>query len=204
MTLPSVLPESFFARSVLEVAPDLLGCRLVRLLKGERLAGLIIETEAYNGEADRACHARSGRTKRNSVMYGPPGRAYIYFTYGMHWMLNCVTQPEGQPTAVLIRALVPTEGLSQIAARRAGRPSTQWTDGPAKLCQAFGIDGSLNEANLTLPSSGLWIETGLPIRPEWVETGPRVGIDYAGEPWVSQPWRYRARLPQNLLELHPG
>ena len=203
MSLPSVLPESFYTRSVLEAAPGLLGCRLVRQLNGTRLAGIITETEAYNGEADRACHARSGPTKRNNVMYGPPGRAYIYFTYGMHWMLNCITQPEGQPTAVLIRAVLPTEGLDVIAANRAGRPPAQWSDGPAKLCQAFAIDGSLNGAALTSPCAGLWIETSTPIRPEWIETGPRVGINYAGEPWVSMPWRYQVHLPLNWLEPQP-
>lgn len=185
-----ILTSSFYNRGVLEVAPDLLGRRLVRILDGVRLAGIITETEAYNGETDRACHARSGLTGRNAVMFGPPGRAYIYFTYGLHWMLNIVTQPEGEPTAVLIRAIYPTEGLQQIAARRAGRPPQVWTDGPAKLCQALDIRGELNGAAVTDTTAGLWIEAGQPVPPARIHTGPRVGIDYAGEPWISLPWRF--------------
>ncbi len=193
MAVSSPLPERFYDRSVLDVAPALLGQRLVRSLDGERAAGIIIETEAYNGEQDLACHARAGRTPRTAVMYGPPGRAYVYFTYGMHWMLNCVCQPEGQPAAVLIRAVFPVEGLERIAERRAGRPPDQWANGPAKLCQALGIDGQLNGAGLTRTGSGLWIEAGSHIPAEHILSGPRVGIAYAGEPWVSMPWRYRIR-----------
>ncbi len=191
------LSAAFYARSVLEVAPDLLGRRLVHVLDGVRLAGYILETEAYNGAQDLACHARAGRTRRTEVMYGPPGRAYVYFTYGMHWMLNCVAHPEGDPAAVLVRALLPTDGLQIIAARRAGRPPAQWTDGPAKLCQALGIDGRCNGLDLTRTDGGLWIEPGRPLPPGALQTTPRVGIDYAGEPWVSMPWRYIARPPKN-------
>jgi len=190
------LPASFYARSVLDVAPDLLGRRLVRVLDGVRLAGYITETEAYNGAQDLACHARAGRTPRTEIMFGPPGRAYVYFTYGLHWMLNCVTHPEGDPAAVLIRAILPVEGLEVIAARRAGRPEAQWTDGPAKLCQALGIDGSCNGVDLTDARSGLWIEPGFPVAEQDFLRGPRIGIDYAGEPWVSMPWRYIARPPR--------
>jgi DNA-3-methyladenine glycosylase len=200
MAAQDPLAEPFYARSVLEVAPDLLGRRLVRVLDGVRLAGYIVETEAYNGADDLACHARSGRTRRNAVMFGPPGRAYVYFTYGLHWMLNCVAHPEGDPAAVLIRAILPSEGLAIIASRRAGRPRQQWTDGPAKLCQALAIDGSFNSADLTDTHSGLWIEPGYALPAEAVRSGPRVGIDYAGEPWVSMPWRYMAQPPHNWLE----
>lgn len=185
------LPAAFYARSVLEAAPALLGCLLFRQLDGDLLCGLITETEAYNGETDLACHARAGRTSRTQVMYGPPGHAYVYFTYGLHWMLNCVTGPEGEPSAVLIRGVHPLGGLAVIARRRAGRNPAQWTDGPAKLCQAFGIDGALNGADLTSSKTGLWIEPGPPIPPDEIITGPRVGIAYAGEPWVNMPWRYR-------------
>jgi DNA-3-methyladenine glycosylase len=170
---------------------------LVRRWEGQRLAGLIAEVEAYQGVDDQACHARAGKTARNGMMFGAPGRAYVYFTYGMHWMLNCVTGPQGDPRAVLVRALYPTEGLQYIAARRDGRKPARWTDGPAKLCQALAIDGQLNGANLTDQSSGLWIEPGIPVSPEKIITGPRVGIAYAGEPWVSMPWRYQI-LPQDL------
>jgi DNA-3-methyladenine glycosylase len=121
------LPRSFFTRSTLQVARQLLGSRLVRIEGGRRVAGLIIEAEAYRGEEDQGCHARAGRTPRTRIMFGPPGHAYVYFTYGMHWMLNFVTEEDGFPAAVLIRALLPTEGLSIIASRRNTQPQKHWT-----------------------------------------------------------------------------
>src|SRR5688572_13882499 len=105
------LPAAFYARPTLTVARELLGARLVRILDGVRLEGLISETEAYVGETDLGCHAKAGRTRRTQVMYGPPGRAYVYFTYGHHWMLNAVTEAEGFPAAVLIRAIQPLQGV---------------------------------------------------------------------------------------------
>ena len=121
MTSAPRLERQFFNRPTLQVARELLGTRLVRLENGERTSGIIVETEAYIGEQDLGCHASAGYTPRTQVMYGLPGRAYVYFTYGMHWMLNFVTEAEGSPAAVLIRAIVPTEGIERIAARRAGR-----------------------------------------------------------------------------------
>ncbi len=185
-----ILPRTFYARPTLTVARELLGARLVRLLDGVRLAGLITETEAYIGETDLGCHARAGRTKRTEVMYGPPGLAYVYFTYGMHWCLNAVTEAEGFPAAVLIRAIRPVEGVEVIAARRRGRDA----DGPAKLTQALGIDGALNGADLCSADNGLWIEAGDPVPDQAVTIGPRVGLYTVPEPWKSQPWRFRARL----------
>lgn len=187
----SPLPPEFYRRDTRLVARDLLGMRLVRLLDGERLAGLIVETEAYRGEEDLACHARAGRTPRTAVMYGPPGRAYVYFTYGMHWMLNCVTEPEDFPAAVLIRALRVEEGRETVAARRAGVGAADWTSGPARLCKALGIDGSLNGADLTSPASTLWIEPAAPVPDGLVRVGPRVGLPNVPEPWHSIPWRFR-------------
>jgi DNA-3-methyladenine glycosylase len=168
MSLSPVVDELFYNRPAVEVARDLLGMRLVRKLNDVRISGTIIETEAYAGEYDLACHARAGLTKRTAVMYGPPGRAYVYFTYGMHWLLNAVCLAEGDPAAVLIRAIEPEEGLDIIAARRNGQPPARWTDGPGKICQALGIDGSLNGTNLSDPSSGLWIEMGTTIPDEQV------------------------------------
>ena len=185
------LPHEFYARPTLTVARALLGMRLVRLLEGVRLAGLIIETEAYVGQADLGCHAKSGRTRRNAAMFGPPGFAYVYFTYGMHWMLNAVTEPAGFPAAVLIRAIRPVQGLDIISARRQGRD----TLGPAKLTQALGIDAALNGADLWSPASGLWIEAGTPVADGLILTGPRIGLDTVPEPWKSMPWRFRAVLP---------
>jgi DNA-3-methyladenine glycosylase len=187
------LPYLFYNRHAVDVARDLLGKRLVRRLEGNLLAGTIIEAEAYQGEEDLACHARAGRTPRTAVMYGPPGRAYVYFTYGMHWLLNCVTGPEGSPAAVLIRALLPTEGAEQMAVRRKSVERKQWCSGPAKLCQAMAIDGHLNGIDLCDPQGELWIEDGPEISEFNVETGPRVGIDKVPEPWRSIPWRFLVR-----------
>jgi DNA-3-methyladenine glycosylase len=167
--------------------------RLVRLLGGQRISGLIVEAEAYDGETDLACHASHGRTPRTEVMYGPPGRAYVYFTYGMHWCLNCVCGQAGYPAAVLLRAIRPEEGLETIAARRAGRPQPEWCNGPGKLTQALAIDGALNGVDLTTQSGGLWIEAGQPVAEDSVLVGPRVGIQNVPEPWRSQAWRFKVK-----------
>jgi len=180
--LSQILQPSFFDRDAVSAARDLLGTHLVRLLDGVRLSGIIVEAEAYRGEEDLACHARAGRTPRTQVMYGPPGRAYIYFTYGMHWMLNCVAGPENFPAAVLVRAVLPQEGLEVIAARRAGRARTIWCDGPGKLTLAFGIDGGLNGVNLCSTAGGLWLEAGDPVPDDRVIAGPRVGLGSTPEP----------------------
>ncbi len=192
----SPLNEEFYRASAVEVARGLLGARLVRCLNGKRLAGYIVEAEAYQGESDLACHARAGRTPRTAVMYGPPGRAYVYFVYGMHWMLNCVTGAEGDPQAVLLRAIWPVEGLEEIAARRAGVPRRAWTDGPGKLCRALAIDGRLNGASLLDGAGELYIENGQTIPEDVILTGPRVGLDGVPEPWFSMPWRFRVDLRQ--------
>lgn len=181
------LPREFYARPTLTVARELLGMRLVRLLDGVRLAGVISETEAYIGEEDLGCHARSGKSQRNAVMYGPPGHAYVYFTYGMHWMLNAVTEQEGFPAVVLIRAIQPLEGVELILARRQGRD----TLGPAKLTRALGIDGTFNGVDLYSPEAGLWIEAGEAATEEDVIRGPRVGLFTVPEPWKSIAWNFR-------------
>jgi DNA-3-methyladenine glycosylase len=183
------LPHEFFARSTLTVARALLGMRLVRSLDGQRLSGIIIEAEAYIGETDLGCHAKAGRTRRNAVMYGPPGHAYVYFTYGMHWMLNAVTEQDGFPAAVLLRAIQPQEGEETISLRRQGRD----TFGPAKLTQALAIDGALNGVDLCDPHSGLWIEAGQPLPESAILAGPRIGLNTVPEPWKSIPWRFRVK-----------
>ena len=184
------LPADFYARDVLAVAPALLGARLVRRLDGVEIAGIISEVEAYRGEEDLACHARAGRTPRTAVMYGPPGRAYVYFTYGMHWMLNVVCMDVDFPAAVLIRAIRPVNGLELIAEQRAGVPTAHWTDGPARLCRALGIDRAFNGCDLTDPAGGLWIEPGPAVTVEKIQTTPRIGIGSVPEPWKSLPWRF--------------
>ena len=184
------LSASFFARDTVQVAQALVGKRLVRMDGNQRIAGMIIETEAYRGEEDLACHCRAGRTERTEIMYGPPGRAYVYFVYGMHWMLNIVTEKEGYPGAVLIRAIKPDEGLDRIARRRNSRPQKNWTDGPAKLCQALAIDGEVNGINACSPDSDIFFEMGAKIRPALIHQTPRIGLDSVPEPWRSKPWRF--------------
>ena len=189
--MPTPLPPSFYDRDVVETARALLGMRLVRRLEdGTTLSGIITETEAYRGQDDQACHARNGRTRRNAVMFGPPGRAYIYFTYGMHWCLNVVAGPDGFPAAVLLRAIHPLEGLDFIALRRARAEQRNWTNGPAKLTQALAIDGALNGCDLTDPASPLCILPGTPPPAERITAGARVGLGATPEPWLSMPWRF--------------
>ncbi|HIE38836.1 MAG TPA: DNA-3-methyladenine glycosylase [Anaerolineales bacterium] len=168
------LEREFFARDTLEVARDLLGRVLVRLLDGERLSGRIVEVEAYIGEEDLASHARVGRTERNAAMYGPPGHAYVYLIYGMYHCLNLVTGPEGFPAAVLVRALEPLEGLERMRDLRSGRP--QLTNGPGRLCQALAIDRRFDGADLCASAGRLFVEEGRPIDQEAVVSTPRVGV----------------------------
>jgi DNA-3-methyladenine glycosylase len=185
------LKRDFFDRPTLQVARELLGARLVRLHGNKRIAGYITETEAYRGEEDLGCHAKAGLTERTRVMYGLPGFAYVYFTYGMHWMLNFVTEEQGFPAAVLIRGLIPSEGLDLIASRRSGRLPGEWTDGPAKICQAFSINGELNGADLCKMDALLFVEYGKVIPDSSVTIGPRVGLNNVPQPWKGIPWRFR-------------
>ena len=187
------LPRSFFSRPTLTVARESVGKRLLkRETDGTRLAGVIVEVEAYIGETDLACHARSGLTARTEPLYGPPGSAYVYFTYGMHWMLNFVTEYEGFPAAVLLRALQPTQGVSVMQARRK-RSQAELTNGPAKVTQAFDIDRSWNGYDLCAPESCLFLTYG----PSDIETipatHPRVGLGSTPEPWRSLPWNFSLR-----------
>lgn len=181
-----ILTSEFYNRPTLTVAQELLGARLVRILGGAKLVGLITETEAYVGETDLGCHAKAGQTPRTAVMYGAPGHAYVYFTYGNHWMLNAVTEREGFPAAVLIRAIQPIEGVEIMSARRGGRD----TFGPGKLTQAMGITKSENAVDLTKAGSGLWIEAGISVPDKNVTICPRVGLNNVPEPWKSTPWRF--------------
>jgi len=183
------LPRSFYGRPTLQVARELIGARLVRILGGVKLVGIISETEAYISEKDLACHAKAGRTARTAVMFGEPGHAYVYFTYGNHWMLNVVTEREGFPAAVLIRAIQPIEGVEIMSARRSGRD----TFGPGKLTQAMGITKSENGVDLTGTTSSLWIEAGQVIPNKNVTKSPRVGLNNTPEPWLSKPWRFKVK-----------
>ena len=225
MSGPPPVAADLLARSTLEVARGLLGWHLVRDdgepdgpggggegrdPRGRRVAR-IVEVEAYIGEDDRASHARFGRTGRNEVMYGPPGRAYVYLVYGMHDCLNIVTGPAGSPAALLVRAVEPLAGVDAmraaaerraaerrrvaprpgIAAGRARTPDHRLGSGPGLVCAIFGIDRALTGHDLFDPAAAIRVEpppAGEP-RPA-IATGPRVGIGYAEAPWNSVPWRF--------------
>lgn len=165
-----VLPPAFFNRNTVVVARDLLGKFLVRRVGGKTIAVVITEVEAYHGTKDLACHARVGRTARNEPMWGKPGHTYVYFTYGMHYMLNLVTGPTGFPSAVLVR------GAGEVR-------------GPAKLTKALQVDKKLNAVPLS-KKSGLWVEDrGVVVKPRDIQKTPRIGIAYAGS-YVHKPWRF--------------
>ena len=189
---PRRLPRTFFSRPTLTVARELLGQRLVRLEQnGQRLSGRVVETEAYIGQDDLGCHARHGRTPRNESMWGPAGHAYVYFTYGMHWMLNIVTEEAGFPAAVLIRGIAPEEGRGRMRGRRRTASDVRLTDGPAKLCQALGIDRSFDGHDLCRRGAHLFFEAFPMMDDPSVTRGPRVGLSNVPEPWHSIPWRLR-------------
>ena len=189
------LGQDFFARPTLQVARDLVGRRLVRIRRGRRLAGRIVEVEAYIGAADSACHGSSGITARNRVLFGPPGRAYVYFSYGLHHLVNCVTEEEGFPAAVLLRALEPEEGLKAMTRLRGGsgsdrdRPPAWLAGGPARLCQAMDIGLRLNGVDLAV-HDGLLLEEGEPPARRAIAATPRIGIDYADDRDRLAPWRF--------------
>jgi DNA-3-methyladenine glycosylase len=173
--------RDYFDRSVHEVARDLIGCRLAV----GPTAGLIVETEAYE-ESDPACHAYIGRTLRNEVLFGPPGHAYVYLSYGIHSLLNFVTEPEGTASAILIRALEPTDGIDLMRERRGQESREALCSGPGKLTEALGVDLSLNGADLFAPPFELDEAAADPALE--VVTGPRIGITKAAD----LPWRYAA------------
>lgn len=171
-----ILSKSFYHKDTLEVARGLLGCFLVRKIGRKVVRARIVETEAYVGEDDLACHASKGRTNRTEVMYGAAGHAYVYMIYGMYHCLNVVTEAKDFPAAVLIRA-VEIEGVPR-----------KETDGPGKLCRFLGIDRSLNEWDIT-KGEKLWVESGRESDDEAILSMKRVGIDYA-EHCREYPWRF--------------
>lgn len=167
-----------------EVAPDLLGCVLVHVKNGRLASGRIVEVEAYAGQgADDCSHAHRSETRRNRTMYGPPGRLYVYFTYGMHWCANVVAHPAGEAGAVLLRALEPIEGVELMRRRRRVEDERLLCSGPARLTQALGIGG--RDDGRPLVSKNLCLLPGE--KPEHVVAGPRVGV--RGEA-ASRPWRF--------------
>jgi len=196
---PRPFPRELLAGDTLDAARALLGARLVRVADASgttRRVGRIVEVEAYMGEDDRASHARMGPTARNRVMFGRAGTAYVYLVYGMHHCLNVVTGAASFPAALLIRAVEPFEGTDAMRSARAatGRrpvPDARLAAGPGLVGVAFGIDRAVTGTDLCDPASPLRLEPapGGEASPEIV-TKPRVGVGYAGEPWVSVPWRF--------------
>lgn len=181
------LPAAFYDRDTVAVARGLLGQRLVRVLDGARLGGLICETEAYGGPDDMASHAYR-RTPRSAIMYGPPGHAYVYFIYGMYYCLNAVTAADGCPGAVLIRAIAPDEGVEAMRARRGGASDRHLTDGPGKVCAALGVTAALN--GRYLPSDAeLFIEAGETVRDDEIIATPRRGVRGDADA-LARPWRF--------------
>jgi len=172
-----ILKKSFYARDALAVARELLGKKLVRKINGRVLSGLICETEAYMGSTDSASHAFKGKTPRNAVMFCPAGVAYVYFVYGKHYLLNIVTAEEQNPQAILIRALIPLEGIRHMQRNRGGK-GKDLTGCPAKLCQALTVNMALNGWDL-VAGEKLWVEAGPSIADKYIKKGPRIGIDYA-------------------------
>jgi DNA-3-methyladenine glycosylase len=179
----AALPREFYDRPTELVARELLGAILECRTPQGVASGRIVETEAYIGEHDLACHATAGRTARTEPLYGAPGMAYVYFIYGMYWCFNAVTRAEGQPSAVLVRALEPLEGIDLMRARRRllGRRDVELTNGPGKLCQALGIDGSHNR--VALDESPLRILPGDTVAREAVTVTPRIGISRSAD-WM--------------------
>jgi DNA-3-methyladenine glycosylase len=179
------LPRSFYARSALRVAPELLGRVLVRrLADGTRLAARLVETEAYLPD-DPASHAFRGPTRRNEVMFGSPGRLYVYFTYGNHWMMNAVTGRVGEGTAVLLRAAEPLRGLEVMAGYRGRDDPRDLCSGPGKLAKAFGITGAQNGDDL-VAGSDVYVLEGRPVARSHVSRTTRVGVTLGAE----RRWRF--------------
>jgi DNA-3-methyladenine glycosylase len=186
------LGRAFYARTdTLAVARDLLGKRLVVPAgEGVRVAGRIVEVEAYLGAEDKAAHSYGRRrTARTETMYREGGTVYVFFVYGMHHQFNVVTGPEDTPTAVLVRGVEPEEGIELMWERRAVSKERELTSGPGKLCKALGIDRSFDGEDLT-KSPRVWLEeAGARLRPAEIAEGPRIGIDYAEE-YALKPWRF--------------
>ncbi len=199
------LPRIDLSGPSVALAPRLLGRIIVRVDGAGLRAARIVETEAYDGPADAASHARAGRTARTSVMFGPPGHAYVYLVYGMHHCLNVVCGSDGVASAVLIRAVEPLVGIEMMRARRgpAGGPDERLGAGPARACQALDIDRSLNGVDL-VSDPRLWLASdGSELLDDQIAVGPRIGIDYAGPDWAARPWRFGIAASAALSRTFP-
>lgn len=184
------IQRSFYAQPTIQVARQLLGKYLVRRHPDGKTVGKIVETEAYVGPHDLACHAAKGHTARTEVMFGPPGHAYVYFIYGVYYCLNIVTEEVGHASAVLIRALEPIEGIKLMQKRRGLDELRKLVSGPGKLCLAMAIDKALNSADMSR-GNVLYVEDRGE-RAAKIVARPRIGVDYAGK-WKDKPWRFLIR-----------
>ena len=178
--------RSFYEQSTVDVARQLLGKYLVRKHPDGTTVGRIVETEAYIGPQDKACHASRGRTPRTEIMFGPAGHAYVYFIYGFHSMLNIVTGGKDFPAAVLIRAVEPLRGIALMKKRRGTDEPRNLASGPGKLCEAFAIDRTLNGSDIC--GKVLYLQDAGEPAPKIITT-PRIGVDYAAE-WKNKPFRF--------------
>ena len=177
-TLAPRLGPDFFVQDPLIVAEAMLGSYLVHLLPDGPRVGRVVETEAYRGQEDQACHARHGRTARTELLFGPPGRAYVYLIYGMYDLFNVTTWPEGEPSGVLVRAVEPVLGIERT------------TNGPGRLTRAMGITREQNGADLS--TAAVFVAAGAPVSGDAVLRDARIGVDYAGD-WAQRPWRFSER-----------
>ena len=204
MSRTKVLRKTFFEQPTLTVARELLGKYLVRKVGGKAIAAIITEVEAYDGPRDKASHASRGLTPRTKVMFGPPGHWYVYFTYGMHWMLNIVTREKGYPAAVLIRAVEVKSRRRNISVNQLSNQhgSALAINGPARVTKFFRIGKSFNGASASR-RTGLWIEDspariatrsvaggGVRIKEFEIKKSPRIGVDYAGPVWSKKKYRF--------------
>ncbi len=186
-----ILGKNFYARDGISLAKDLLGCYLIKEVEQDKIITKIVETEAYIGPEDKACHAYNNkRTKRTEVMFGRPGLAYVYLIYGIHNCFNIVAGKEGKPEAVLIRAVEPVSGMNYIKDNReiGSRPDIELTNGPGKLTEALGINRDFNGLSLT-ESKELYLTSGEDIPESEIRSGPRINIDYAEE-FTEKSWRF--------------
>jgi DNA-3-methyladenine glycosylase len=191
--------RDFYQRDTKVVAKELLGKYLVFEPPHKHFVGKIVEVEAYLGENDLASHASKSRTKRNEVMFGPAGHTYVYFTYGLFWLLNVVTEKEGVAGAVLLRALEPVEGIEDMVRNRGGRNGHFLTSGPAKITEAFGIDGKINRADLC--GDLIWIQDCEEVvKPSQIVAARRIGINYAGK-WKDKKLRFYIRGSEFVSKL---
>jgi DNA-3-methyladenine glycosylase len=190
----NIIPRSFYARDTVEVAQDLLGKILVRKINGNTISGIIIETEAYRHKDDAASHSFGGMTERNKSMYGEVGRAYVYFTYGMHYCVNAVARSQDYDAgAVLIRSLVPQHGMDFMSRQRKTRDISNLTNGPAKLTQALNITKKEYDEDLT-KRTNLYVVEGHKVKRSEIKTGPRIGIKKA----TDKAWNFK--IVKNIFE----